>query len=544
MEEFVVLSLFDGMSCCQIALNRVGRKPTTYYASEIEKKAMEGAQINYPDTIQLGDVRDIDVSKLKPIQLLAGGSPCQSFSFAGKRKGMATKCEIEILKLETYLELKSQGFEFEGQSYLFWEYVRILQDIRKYNPDVKFLLENVEMGAKWERVLSEAIAMPGVHINSSLVSAQVRKRIYWTNIRTKKAGLFGDIQPDIPLPADKGILLKHILEKQVAEKYYLSEKAISRIVRKGYSDPKVNPEKTGALNTKNNSGQLSVDSETTLITESGIGSSLKVSTSGKADPLKAHGGCSHDQMVATLITDANCVGNIYDNGHDSRAGRVYTTDGKGVALISTAGGGGAKTGLYVVDGEKSSDSGCSHDQMVTESTGVTNNRGELSSQDKANCIDANYHKGMDNHAQRTMIAEPDPVCVAMRGRNPENPSDRTTGAPTEQRLEPKTDGKTNCLTSVAKDNLIIQSAHGYNNGDLFEGKSPAQPAQLTTSYNNIAVGTRIRRLTPIECCRLQNVPDDYFFKDGKYIISETAVYKCLGNGWTIDVIAHIFQYLP
>ena len=216
-----VLSLFDGMSCGQIALRKLNVDVDIYYASEIDKHAIGQTQLNFPDTIQLGSVVDVDVSKLKPIQLLIGGSPCQSFSFAGKRKGMSTKCEIQITKLEQYLELKEQGFEFEGQSYLFWEYIRILTDIRKYNPDVLFLLENVEMGAKWERILSEAIGVFGVHINSALVSAQNRKRIYWTNIRTIKVGLFGELHSDIPQPEDRGILLKDILESEVDEKYYL-----------------------------------------------------------------------------------------------------------------------------------------------------------------------------------------------------------------------------------------------------------------------------------------------------------------------------------
>lgn len=222
-----VLSLFDGMSCGQIALKQLGITPDKYYASEIDKFAIGQTQLNFPNTIQLGSVVDVDVSKLDRIDLLIGGSPCQSFSFAGKRAGMSTKSNEEIYTLSRYLELKKEGFEFEGQSYLFWEYMRILNDIRKYNPDVKFLLENVEMGNKWERVLSEAIGVFGVHINSALVSAQNRKRIYWTNIRTKEVGLFGEIHADIPQPEDKGILLRDILESEVDEKYYLSDRIIA-----------------------------------------------------------------------------------------------------------------------------------------------------------------------------------------------------------------------------------------------------------------------------------------------------------------------------
>lgn len=226
-----VLSLFDGMSCLQIALNRLGVKVDKYYASEVDKFAIQTTMSNFPNTIQLGDVRDINVSKLEPIEFVGGGSPCTDFSFSGKRNGMQTKEKIEIYTLEKYLELKNEGFEFEGQSYLFWEYIRILTDIRKYNPDVKFLLENVEMGKKWERVLSDAIGLRGVHINSALVSAQSRKRIYWSNIRTRQEGLFGEVYTDIPQPKDEGILLKDILESDVDEKYYLSESITNKIFK-------------------------------------------------------------------------------------------------------------------------------------------------------------------------------------------------------------------------------------------------------------------------------------------------------------------------
>lgn len=225
-----VLSLFDGMSCGQIALKQLGIIPEKYYASEIDKHAIKQTQLNFPNTIQLGDVTRVDVSRLEPIDLLIGGSTCQSFSFAGKRVGMSTVDKEEIYTLDRYLGLKEEGFQFEGESYLFWEYMRILTDIRKYNPNVLFLLENVEMCKKWERVLSEAIGVYGVHINSALVSAQNRRRIYWTNIRTKRNGLFGELHSDIPQPEDKGILLKDILEDEVDEKYFLSDKALSGII--------------------------------------------------------------------------------------------------------------------------------------------------------------------------------------------------------------------------------------------------------------------------------------------------------------------------
>lgn len=226
----VVLSLFDGMSCGRIALQELGVRIDKYFASEVDKFAIHNTMHNFPDTVQLGDVRQINARILGRIDLLIGGSPCQSFSFAGKRNGMTTKTNERVTTLTRYLELKNADFEFEGQSYLFWEYVRILSEIREANPDVYFLLENVEMGKQWEAVIDEAIGVKGVHINSALVSAQVRKRIYWTNIRTRQTDLFGVPQSDIPQPKDRCIFLKDILEENVAERYYLKDETVKRLL--------------------------------------------------------------------------------------------------------------------------------------------------------------------------------------------------------------------------------------------------------------------------------------------------------------------------
>ena len=133
-----VLSLFDGMSCGQIALKEIGITPEVYYASEIDKFAIKQTQLNFPNTIQVGDVRDLNVEDLGRIDLILAGSPCTDMSFSGKRKGLSTVEGIEVKSLNEYLELKKQGFEFAGQSYLFWEFIRILNDVRKTNPDVLY----------------------------------------------------------------------------------------------------------------------------------------------------------------------------------------------------------------------------------------------------------------------------------------------------------------------------------------------------------------------------------------------------------------------
>lgn len=174
-----VLSLFDGMSCGQIALNQLGIKVDEYYASEIDKWAIQVTQKNYPDTIQLGDItkwREWDIDWAS-INLVYGGSPCQGFSFAGKQL----------------------AFD-DPRSKLFFEFVDIVNHIKGLNPDVKFLLENVRMKKEYLDVISEYMGVQPVMINSALVSAQNRVRFYWTNI--------GEIEQ----PEDRGILLKDIIE--------------------------------------------------------------------------------------------------------------------------------------------------------------------------------------------------------------------------------------------------------------------------------------------------------------------------------------------
>ena len=172
-----VLSLFDGMSCGQIALERCGYNVANYFASEIDKYAIKVTMANYPKTRQVGDVCFINPCNFPKIDLILVGSPCQGFSFAGK------------------------GLNFsDPRSALFFEFVRILSEVKIYNPDVKFLLENVVMKKKYQDVISDILGVQPIMINSALVSAQNRRRLYWTNIE------------GIEQPKDRGINLIDILD--------------------------------------------------------------------------------------------------------------------------------------------------------------------------------------------------------------------------------------------------------------------------------------------------------------------------------------------
>ena len=208
-----VLSLFDGMSCGQIALRDLGVPIERYYASEIDKHAIKQTQLNFPDTIQLGDVekwREWNI-EWEEIDLLLAGSPCQGFSLAGKMLG-----------------------HDDPRSRLYWVFLDILHHVQKLNPNVKYLLENVRMRPSDEVRINESLGIRPVVINSALVSAQNRVRLYWSNIQTKSEGLWGEVLTDIPQPADRGIYIGDILDDEVDEKYYmrnlyLNEEAIESI---------------------------------------------------------------------------------------------------------------------------------------------------------------------------------------------------------------------------------------------------------------------------------------------------------------------------
>jgi len=377
-EGINVLSLFDGMSCGQIALNRVGIKYDNYFASEIDKHAIKVTQANYPDTIQLGDVTKVKGAELPKIDLLIGGSPCQGFSFAGKQL----------------------NFD-DPRSKLFFEFVRLLEETKpKY-----FLLENVVMKKEYEQIITDHLGVEPILINSALVSAQNRKRLYWTNI------------PGVTIPKDKGILLKDIVHENERVDTALSGKYAEWFAKnaefqlgKKYSS--LNPDKAITMTARqyaNWNGNYWFETLSDYIVP-------------------------FDKTLQILDKEVQ-RGKVGYFRKDSQANRVYYIHDKAVTLCGEAGGGAAKMGQYLFG-----------------------------------CI------------------------------TPDRIEKRQNG----QRFN---DGKKFYT-------LTAQDKHGV----LIEGY--------------------IRKLTPIECERLQTVPDNY-----TDCVSDTQRYKMLGNGWTVDVIAHIFKNL-
>lgn len=639
-----VLSLFDGMSCGQIALNRLGIKYDKYYAAEIDKHSIAVTMANFPDTIQLGDVRNVKASDLPKIDLIMGGSPCQSFSFAGKRKGMSTKDEQEILTLQHYLDLKSQEYEFEGQSYLFWEYMRLLNELKpKY-----FLLENVVMVEKWERTLTRAIGVSPIKINSNLVSAQNRERLYWTNIGLQPSGLFGDPASTIPQPKDKKILLKDILQDNPNAIFYLNENQVDRVLEKTGVDPTTVSE-SSVLDVYNN--KIKTDGKSICLTDpchnnlrlvepevvglrevrsdeakeirkknrkTGVDynpyrkKDIIERTDGKTGTLL--GALTNDNLIK--IKEPIPVDPKYyidlSEGQKKKFNELNVETNKSGTLTEAIGRGGSSD-EYVSMLKRNAIITHTLEQMVSvrkhevnipklqnllkkhhkpakdisEQLGIPKTKvehwfrrdasfsipdafywkelknllGILTDEFDAAIMEFEQREGTYEKSNRVydeegiaptltqassdekilvreitggdfrhdegfrwrenmksgtlstkgasdnaksgipLIKEVEYVCVASRGRN-------VDAETTEQQIEPRNDGKTNSLTTVQKDNMV-QSKKDF----------------------------RIRRLTPLECERLQTVPDDYTNH-----VSNTQRYKMLGNGWTIDVIAHILSH--
>jgi len=384
-----VLSLFDGMSCGQIALERARIKVDKYFASEIDKYAIKVTQHNYPDTIQLGDVTKVKGKDLPKIDLLIGGSPCQGFSFAGKQL----------------------AFD-DPRSKLFFEFVRLKNEC---NPTY-FMLENVKMKREFELIISRYVDVAPIEINSALVSAQNRTRLYWTNIANEPFGLFGDMQCTIPQPKDKGILLHDILETDVPEKYYLSKKMLEWLTR--HAEKRVTEFKQ-----------------------------------------------SDGSKKASCLTTTEAKQNLSND--------------------------------YIIEG-------CIKFGRTDEAKQIRKK---------------NMSKGKDYtpHSQKQI-----------------------TGL--------DFDKMGTLTTAITKDNLIFKQIYkenymvlgdGYeqdNRAYLDNGKSGT--LDLKPMRQKVVDNYKIRRLTPLECERLQTVPDNY-----TSCVSDTQRYKMLGNGWTVDVVAYIFSYM-
>lgn len=393
-----VLSLFDGMSCGRIALERAGINVSKYYACEIDKYAIKVAQANYPDTIQLGSVTDImwpETFEGIKIDLLIGGSPCQGFSFAGKRL----------------------NFD-DPRSALFWEYVRLLKECKpKY-----FLLENVRMNQQSQDVITQALGVKPIHINSSLVSAQNRYRLYWTNIPFK-------------YPSDKGILMRDILQQpeEISDEHYHSMKAIEYMERGN--------EKWGQA------GNRRADNyEQTPETQKSFTLTANM-----------HKGVPYNYFKDTrngLIK----AGEADLKGHDY-VRRVYHPEGKAPTLAANTGG---------------------------------------------------------NLEPKVLF---NPASITGRRIKDGIRKDNDLNVPITQCLEVHEKDKTRCLSTVEKDTLI---------SSLPEGR-------YANAYSDEMRPTW-RKLTPIECERLQTVPDNYTAH-----VSNSQRYKMLGNGWTVDVVASIFE---
>lgn len=284
-----VLSLFDGISCGRIALNRAGIQYDNYYASEIDKHSIKVAMDNYPDTIQLGDVRNIKSINLPKIDLLIGGSPCQSFSYAGN-----------MLNFE------------DPRGKLFFEYVRLKNEL---NPEY-FLLENVVMKKEYEKIITGYMGVEPMVLNSNLLTAQNRKRLYWTNI------------PDIKQPRDLGIMLKDITQEGMISmglaqrgRYDQNNKVVQRYELNG-------TEKCNSLTTVNKDSLIFI-------------------------PIDKH------SSVNGLV----CIGGVMKPTHKlwlnngkllqrnfSQGYRVYSENGKSATLNANSGGIGGKTGLYEIEG--------------------------------------------------------------------------------------------------------------------------------------------------------------------------------------------------
>lgn len=285
-----VLSLFDGIACGRLAFERAGIPVEKYYASEVDKYAIQVAQKNYPDIIQIGDVTKVDFEKYKDVDIVIGGSPCQGFSFAGKQLNFN-----------------------DPRSKLFFEFVRAVKTI---NPKY-FLLENVKMKQEFQDIISEQLGVKPVEINSSLVSAQNRKRLYWTNI------------PGITKPEDKGIMLKDIVHEfaDIPEKSLMTSRNFEHVNRPFGSKAHdvTDEEKSPTLQAAMGMGGGNIPYRFEWLQKYVVPFDLTI-------------------KILDKEVERGKVGYFRK---DSQANRIYYIHDKAVTLCGDAGGGAAKMGQYL-----------------------------------------------------------------------------------------------------------------------------------------------------------------------------------------------------
>ena len=547
-----VLSLFDGMSCGMIALDRLGIKVDNYYASEIDKYAIQVSQANYPDIIQVGDITKLDLSTLPKIDLVMGGSPCQGFSFAGKQL----------------------AFD-DPRSALFFEFHKAISYLQpKY-----FLLENVRMKKEYLDIISEYMGVEPIFINSSLVSAQSRQRYYWTNI------------PGIEQPEERGIVLRDILEDQVGSEHYVGDN-----MQKNYKGGnQLNPNYKSQANTIHNSDKKSgtICAGTHGYANGYVGDKHKPvkQTERNARHLKQlddkslcmtatmYKGAGNNGMTLVpqkLVDDTSDLpekssvikANYYKSSkanfeNDTTKGGKFSATGIPQKLVDDTSDLPEKSQTIKSQYYKSSKanferSGTFHatgiPQKLVSDKPQDDKLDKMTTKDgKAYCVTANYDaarpKNSMDRKQRTMIPLED---------GQELPSgteyiyDETNKSHKPQHIGTAVDVRAMTEVRTPEANKIRQEHRKKTGKDwsprnmrhLVERKDEKMNT-LTTALTkqHILQITKDkdqevywRKLTPLECERLQTVPDNYTNH-----VSNTQRYKMLGNGWTIEVIAHILK---
>ena len=505
----VTLGLFDGISCGQEALKRAGITTRIYLASEIEKYPKIITRKNHPLTVQLGDVRDVKGENLPKVDLILGGSPCQGFSFAGKQL----------------------NFD-DPRSALFFEFVRVLEECREFNPDVKFLLENVIMKQEFKDIISKHLGVEPVMINSALVSAQNRKRLYWTNI------------PGVGQPGDKGILLKDVLEDGVDESFYPGKDLLDKYD----GGSQLNPSYKSQANTVHKG-----DKSPTIC----------AGTHGYAIGYIEQRPITQPEDKGTLLKDVLEDLPIekplerYMTGKFDGVSRLnkgifnFTDKDKGLALTGLS----AHGNKYLIDREPK--------VLIKEEWNPKQTKNYVQwdihgkghkSQDQRAYYEDGKHGALPAAGGQSKVKV---MCGRVVGRkiNPETGKrdDYNPDLKMEQRLEPRLDEKSGTLTTVTKDNVVVLNENQKRKIDKINtttdkanclteaiGRGGSSSEFLTSvKKKTLALeAPTYRKLTCVECERLQTLPDNY--TEG---ISNTQRYKALGNGWTIDVIVHILQGL-